>query len=229
MLIISTSDIHSPKYLNEFFLALRDIIDIKADLAILAGDLVERGYYQHFSPIYEALKKRVKHIISTFGNEDFVENRKYYREKYSDIIWLEDDKTEIDVGGRKILIVGSEGVLEKPTVWQASNGVDENFYMRRLEKITEMICNSKADIKILVTHYASTFQTVFGERKSVYPYLGYRVIEELSLKGKECLPNIALHGHAHFAKRTFSLVKNVRVYNVALPANKRLVTIQTLL
>ncbi|MEM3225843.1 MAG: metallophosphoesterase, partial [Saccharolobus sp.] len=29
-------------------------------------------------------------------------------------------------------------------------------------------------------------------------------------------------------KRTFYIVKNVRVYNVALPANKRIIRIQTL-
>jgi Icc-related predicted phosphoesterase len=228
MLIISTSDIHSPRYLTEFFLALRELGNIKADLALLAGDLVERGEYLHFTPVYNALKNRVKQIVSIFGNEDFIENRKFYRENYSDIIWLEDEKVEIKIENRKLIIIGSEGVLEKPTLWQTSNGITEDLYMKRLEKITEMSCNSKADIKILLTHYASTFETVFGERKSVYPHLGYRVLEELSTKGKDCLPNIAIHGHAHYAKRTLSVVKSVRIYNVALPANKRIITIHTL-
>ncbi|MEM3351866.1 MAG: metallophosphoesterase, partial [Saccharolobus sp.] len=70
--------------------------------------------------------------------------------------------------------------------------------------------------------------TVFGERKSAYPFLGYRIIEELAINREDCLPNIAIHGHAHYAKRTFYIVKNVRVYNVALPANKRIIRIQTL-
>jgi len=231
VLIISTSDIHSPRYLNDFFLALRDIGGIKADIAILAGDLVERGNYQHFSPVYEALKNRAIYIVSTFGNEDFPENRVFYREKYSSVIWLDDEKIELEINNKKITIVGSEGILEKPTIWQLNHGITEDFYMKRFEKIAEMLCNSNSDIKILVTHYASSFQTVFGEKKSAYPFLGYRVIEELSIKnekGKKCLPNIAIHGHAHYAKRTFYIVNNVRVYNVALPANKKIITIQTL-
>ncbi|TRM78226.1 metallophosphoesterase [Sulfolobus sp. A20-N-F6] len=228
MLIISTSDIHSPKYLNEFFLALREISNINADLAILAGDLVEKGYFQHFSPVYSALKNRARYVIATFGNEDYSENRMYYKEKYNDIIWLDDERIDLEVGNIKVTIVGSEGVLESPTKWQMMNGIDENFYMKRLEKLENLLCNSSSDIKILLTHYASTFQTVLGERKSVYPHLGYRIIEKLALNGRvDCLPNIAIHGHAHYAKRTFYVVYGVKVYNVALPANKRILVINT--
>ncbi len=228
MLIISTSDIHSPKYLNEFFLALREISNINADLAVLAGDLVEKGYFQHFSPIYNALKNRARYVIATFGNEDYSENRKYYKEKYNDMIWLDDERTELEVGNIRVTIVGSEGVLESPTKWQMMNGIDENFYMKRLEKLENLLCNSSSDIKILLTHYASTFQTVLGERKNVYPHLGYRIIEKLALNGRaNCLPNIAIHGHAHYAKRTFYVVHGVKVYNVALPANKRILVINT--
>ncbi|MEM0164532.1 MAG: metallophosphoesterase [Saccharolobus sp.] len=226
MLIISTSDIHSPKYLNEFFLALREIE--KGDIAILAGDLTERGQYNHFSPVYDALKNKTKYIIGIFGNEDFSESRNFYREKYKEVIWLEDEKVELEINGNKVVVVGSEGVLSKPTIWQASNGIDDEFYKKRLEKIVNLLCNSKGSIKILVTHYASTFETVFGERKNAYPFLGYRIIEELAINREDCLPNIAIHGHAHYAKRTFYIVKNVRVYNVALPANKRIIRIQTL-
>lgn len=221
MLIAATSDIHSPKYLTQFFMAYNSLSNVKIDLFLLAGDLTNEGQYNHFYPIYEALKKYT--TVAVFGNEDFTEMRPYYRKHFENIIWLDDEIVKLEINSKKVVIVGSEGVLEEPTKWQMLNGIDENFYRNRKEKILNLLCNSDGDLKILLTHYASSFSTVMGERKSAYPQLGDRIIEEA-----ECLPNIAIHGHAHYAKITFSIVRNVRIYNVALPANKKIVLIQTL-
>ncbi|QIW23449.1 metallophosphoesterase [Sulfolobus sp. S-194] len=219
MLIASTSDIHSPKYLTQFFMAYNSVRNVKIDLFLLAGDLVNEGEYNHFYPIYDVLKKYT--TVAVFGNEDFTEKREYYRKYFDKIIWLEDEVVKLDIKGKKVTIVGSEGVLEEPTKWQKLNGLDEEFYRNRKEKIFKMLCE-EGDLKILLTHYASSFSTVVGERKNAYPQLGDRIIEEA-----ECLPHVAIHGHAHYAKITFSIVRNVRVYNVALPANKKIVLIQT--
>ena len=221
MLIAATSDLHSPKYLTQFFAAYNSLRNVNIDLFLLAGDLAEEGKYNHFYPVYEVLKKYT--VVAVFGNEDYIESREHYRKNFSKIIWLEDSSIKIEINGKKVLIVGSDGVLQEPTKWQKLNGMDEKYYRDKKEKIKKMLCENNADLKILLTHYASTFATVVGERKSAYPQLGDRVIEEA-----ECLPNIAIHGHAHYAKITFSVVRNVRVYNVALPANKKIVLIQTL-
>ncbi|MEW9492575.1 MAG: metallophosphoesterase [Candidatus Aramenus sulfurataquae] len=212
MLIGAISDIHSPKYLNDFFVALRYLP--KVDLVLLAGDLTERGNYLHFDPVYNALKKFK--VVATFGNEDFVEYREKFREKYPEVIWLEDQKVEL--GG--ISVVGSEGVIEKPTFYQRLKGLDESFYMKRKEKIEELLCSSSG-FKILLTHYATTFATVYGEKKFAYPGLGYNLLEEV-----KCLPNISVHGHAHYAKVTYAVVRGVKVYNVALPANRKFTVIR---
>jgi predicted phosphodiesterase len=211
MIIAGISDIHSPRYLNEFFTALRYLSSV--DLVLLAGDLADRGKYLHFDPVYNALSKYK--VVATFGNEDFSEYRKEYREKYPSIIWLEDESVDIEVGGEKITIVGSEGVLQRPTFYQKMKGIDTNFYRERKNKIEEMLCSS-SNFKVLLTHYATTFNTVYGEKKFAYPSLGDNLIDEL-----KCLPNISVHGHAHYSKVTFSVVKNVKVYNVALPATKK--------
>lgn len=220
MLIAATSDIHSPRYLTQFFMAYSSIRNIKIDLFLLAGDLCDEGKYNHFYPLYEVLKKH--RTVAVFGNEDFTEYRDYYKKNFDKIIWLEDSSTTLEIEGRKILVVGSEGVLQEPTKWQKVNGVDENYYKEKKEKIMKLLCENSAELKILLTHYASSFATVVGERKNAYPQLGDRILEE-----SQCLPNIAVHGHAHYAKITYSIVRNVRVYNVALPANKKIVLIQT--
>jgi len=221
MLIAATSDIHSPLYLTQFFASYNSLRNVNINLFLLAGDLTEEGKYNHFYPVYEVLKKYT--VVAVFGNEDYTESREHYKKNFDKIIWLEDSFVKLNIQGKKVLIVGSEGVLQEPTRWQKLNGMNENYYREKKKKIQEMLCENDADFKILLTHYAPTFATVVGERKSTYPQLGDRIIEEAN-----CLPNIAVHGHAHYAKVTYSVVRNVRVYNVALPANKKIVLIQTL-
>ncbi|MCY0859574.1 MAG: metallophosphoesterase [Sulfolobaceae archaeon] len=218
MLIAAISDIHSPRYLNEFFIALKSLPQT-ISLVLLAGDLTDEGKVLHFDPIYNALKNFK--VIATFGNEDYYEIREQYKKKYPDIIWLDDSKVTIDVDNKKLMIVGSDGVLEMPTKWQALHGYDKTFYENKKKKIEEMLCSENGVIKILLTHYAPTYDTLYGERERAYPQLGYRLLNEL-----KCLPNIAIHGHAHYSKKTYSVVKGVRVYNVALPANKKFTIIE---
>lgn len=214
MLIAAISDIHSPKYLNEFFIALRSLPS-SIRLVLLAGDLTNDGKVLHFDPIYNALKNYK--LIAVFGNEDYFEVRDQYKKKYPGVIWLEDSKIEVEFEGKKIIIVGSDGVLEEPTKWQNLHGYSKDFFMNKKQKIEELLCSENdGDVKILLTHYAPTFDTLYGEKMKSFPQLGYRLLNEL-----KCLPNIAIHGHAHYSKKTFAIVKGVRVYDVALPANKK--------
>lgn len=215
MLIAATSDIHSPRYLNEFFLALKYLPE-KVDLILLAGDLADEGRFFHFDPVYNALIKRAEKVIAVFGNEDFKEEREAYKKHFPKISWLEESKEEFN----NVVIIGSEGVIKRPTKWQRLKGINENFYEERKNTLEKLLCEEKDKFTILLTHYASSYQTVYGERPSVYPELGDSLVEDL-----KCKPKIAVHGHAHLAKRTFAQVGETKIYNVALPANKKFVLI----
>jgi Icc-related predicted phosphoesterase len=218
VMIAATSDIHSPRYLDLFLKALTLIPRDSIKLFLLAGDLTDKGKYWNFDPIYGILKKF--RIIATFGNEDFMEVRDKYKDRYKDVIWLMDSIYEDNIDGINISIIGSDGVLERPTLWQISNGINENFYKEKLKRIEELLCKSKGDIKILLTHYASSFETLLGERKNIYAELGFRIVDNV-----KCNPDIAIHGHAHYSIRTFYVKNKTKIYNVALPANKRIVII----
>jgi Icc-related predicted phosphoesterase len=214
-MIAAASDIHSPRYLNDFLASLHKLSNLSIDLFLLAGDLTDKGEVKFFDPIYSFLKKFK--VVSVFGNED-VASKERYKRFFPDVVWLDDEVVEVKVKGKRVAIVGSEGVLERPTLWQASHGVNEEFYRKREKKIEELLCGLDADYKILLTHYLPTYETAYGERKDIYPELGSQLLERIS-----CLPNVAVHGHAHKSKVVFKIVRGVRVYNVAFPANKRVV------
>ncbi|AWR96402.1 metallophosphoesterase [Acidianus sulfidivorans JP7] len=215
MLIAATSDIHSPRYLNDFFLALKYLPE-KVDIILLAGDLADKGKFLHFDPVYNSLINRADRIFAVFGNEDFTEEREKYKKTFPKITWLEDSKAQYN----DIVIIGSEGIIKKPTPWQKLKGINEDFYNQRKQKLEELLCEEKDKFTILLTHYATSYKTVFGERKYAYPGLGYEFIEE-----SKCKPSIAIHGHAHLAKITYATVDHTKIYNVALPANKKFVLI----
>lgn len=113
----------------------------------------------------------------------------------------------------------------KATTWQQKNIPNINaLYSSRINRIKEYlkICKNY-DYSVLVTHYASSLATVYGEPPSVHKFLGFPLIETMD---KNLRPHIAIHGHAHNAVRTFALVGGTIVYNVSLPANKKITVIE---
>lgn len=233
--IAAIADVHSPRYLP-LLIASVNSLSVKGaiiDLVIFAGDIVESNSISQLKLVVKVISKfkniqgSTPPIIAVFGNEEYMGFEQTYISKYPEIAWVNDDYKIINISDREICIVGSRGVLMEATPWQKRNIPDiKTLYTSRLEKIKNMLSACKdrgTSITLLVTHYAPTFATLLGESPSIYKYLGYPVIERLSDTAR---PDIAIHGHAHNATRTFAIVRGVEVYNVSLPATKNLTLIK---
>jgi len=220
--IVATSDVHSPVYLPLFVASLNRLsIGRRPDLILLAGDIVNKSSVGALRPVLTALRK-LGHapVIAVFGNEEYFEDEDKYLKMYPEVKWLNDETAFLDVRGVRVCVVGTRGVLERPTPWQQRNVPNiRTIYRERAAKLGELIreCRRSCDVVVLLTHYAPTYATVKGEPPNVYPYLGYRLIEKLS---SESRPHIAIHGHAHNAKVLRAVVSGVEVYNVSLPARR---------
>ncbi|MCI4436410.1 MAG: metallophosphoesterase [Ignisphaera sp.] len=231
--ILSFSDTHGVQYLPLLVSSLNALHNRDLDLVVMAGDIADRGRVESASPIIEVLKRffkdflNVPKIVAVFGNEEYMGSEELFIERFKDVVWINDTYIKINVKGIDICIVGSRGVLKRPTQWQERNIPNiREIYSQRLRVLAENIamCRQLRYYTILVTHYASTYATVYGESPAIYPYLGYPIIEELSVK-----PHIAIHGHAHNATRLEAVVDGVKVYNVALPARKGVTLIKVLI
>jgi Icc-related predicted phosphoesterase len=226
--IAATSDIHWPQYQGLFIKSLRQL-QSKLDLFLLAGDLVNRGNIRSFQPILNKLDE-VKldcPIIACFGNDDYDSIQDTLRAQGEGIItFLDDELITLTIRGKKVSIVGSRGVLDRPTFWQSRNitGIQE-VYKERVNTLDSLLEEAKriSSFSILLTHYTSTYATLKGELQRDYAQMGSQRVEELL---KRHAPNIAIHGHAHRGLRKIQLNK-VRVYNVALPLNRQIVVIKT--
>jgi len=193
-----------------------ELRDVK--LVVAAGDFVDHANIGQFRALYTQLEKLFedKIVVAVPGNEEYDERLSAIIDIARDFVWLVDSRTTISVEGLDICIVGSRGILKRPTPWQLKNvpNIVEKYSQLKLK--LKNLLKECSNPKILVTHYATTFETVVGEPESIFDHLGYPLVEELDSAEK---PVVAIHGHAHRSKVTRGLVKDVEVYNVALPAN----------
>ncbi len=226
--IAATSDIHWPQYQGLFIKALRQLP--KPDLLLLAGDLVNRGNPHSITPVIEKLKEAKLEcpILACFGNDDYDSIKDTMRTQGQDTIqFLDDELVTLPIQGKQVSIVGSRGVLDQPTFWQSRNIKEiKEVYTKRLDVLDSLLEKAKALSRylILLTHYTPTFMTLKGETKRSHAQMGSRRVEELLKKHS---PMLAVHGHAHNGLPKAKLNK-VRIYNVALPLNRRIVVINRL-
>jgi len=224
--VLAVADIHSPRYLQLFIASLSRVDTKTIDLVVLAGDSVDRGRVEAFKPVEEVLRRLFsdRPIVAVFGNEEYFDREPEFPKRYPSVRWVNDECLELDVKSVRLCIVGSRGVLKKPTHWQSRHIPNiHQLYRERLEKLRNLLRSAKksCDVVMLVTHYASSMATVRGEPPNILHYLGYPIIESLHPDER---PDLAIHGHAHNAKVLNVRIGSTEVYNVSLPA-KRGVTI----
>jgi Icc-related predicted phosphoesterase len=143
--------------------------------------------------------------------------------KNEDVTWLEDSSLHLDVGGLKVGLVGSQGSLDRPTFWQRTRmkGIWRT-YRQRVRLIDSLIHDLRADVKIVFTHYAPTYQTLLGEKERIWPEMGCRLFEEVIRRRQ---PDYWLHGHTHLGSKLEVEVGRTRVLNVSLPARRKITVI----
>lgn len=223
MRIIATSDAHLPKGEAELQKAIEtSCSNNKADLLILAGDIIDKGRIEFYNRALDLLSLcEAKTIIGVFGNEEYEELRAEIVRSFSKVVWLDDTYNEFKVNGEDLLIFGSTGILDFPTKWQRKNipGIEKK-YAYRLEKFGEFLKTEFAGQKIAIFHYPPTYKTLHGEPTYAWAEMGSAKAEELIKKYGGV--NLIIHGHAHRSKILQANIGGIEIYNVALPARKGL-------
>jgi len=227
LLILATSDVHSPENLQLFLNALNSV-STTPQLVIFAGDMVKRNNIVALRPIINAVKQKLpgSRIISIFGNEEFLGYEELYMSIYKEITWLNDNHLRVELSGEELCIIGTRGALDKLTSWQQRKmPLLEKRYKElpsKIEKITRELRASGCKKIILVSHYGVTYKNLSGEDPSIYPYLACSRFEHIIEEG---LVDIVIHGHAHRGSIEVMNIHRVLVYNVSLPARRKLVLI----
>lgn len=224
MLISAIADIHSPLYFDLFLRSINNFNE-NPDLFILAGDIIHQGKVVEFQKVYNAFFGKIDcPIVAIYGNNEYQQLRVQIENQFPDITFLEDESIVLDINGKKIGIVGTQGSLDKPTFWQQRNmpGIAD-IYKERVQKISELLKNLKCDFKILVIHYAPSYKILKGEPDRSYSQMGTNAYEKVI---KETKPDLVICGHAHRGIKNV-WVNTTPIFNVAFPLNKEIVNIDT--
>jgi Icc-related predicted phosphoesterase len=233
LIIAATSDVHSPRRFDVFLKAVDDmeVLEVRPHLFLIAGDMVHRGETEEYEKVYNAMFGKVTcPIVACFGNNEFTEKREDLKQRFRNIIFLDDQSINVPVrlpGASRELyvgIVGTTGSLETPTPWQRANVPNiERIYTERITMVERHLNHMRADFKILLMHYAPTYKTLEGENPRFYSSMGWNVYENVIIRQK---PNLVLHGHSHRGTKR-AWVDSVPVFNVSLPLNGKIVIIDT--
>lgn len=232
--IAAAGDVHfdrkSHNRLAQHFSRLNE----KADVFLLAGDLTQTGHPEEMRILAEDLRKCPIPVISVLGNHDYhVDQVDTVTRilKEAGVIVLEGNSTIINIGSSTVGIAGLKG-FGGGFVGACGSDFGEpemKAFMRHSKTNAKILETSirelKTDYKIVLLHYSPTTQTLVGEKKEIYPFLGSYHLAEAIDHGKA---DIAFHGHAHGGIEKGETPGGIPVRNVAQPVIRHAFNIYTL-
>ncbi len=217
MILGFISDIHIPMYSHDAYRMLTLPLP-QIDVLMIAGDLTKKGVWKPFIEWYKKMKHvwKPKHVIAVWGNADKTPVRQYLPRALPEVIFLEDQTYSIG----NITIIGTEGVLDKPTRWQLKNIPNVlQMYEKRREWISTTI--KKHTTTILLTHYGVCKNTI-EKSSDIGGLTSIKLCESLRTNP----PTLTVHGHSHHAT-VYKTKEPFPIYNVALPIHGKPVLIDS--
>jgi uncharacterized protein len=193
------------------------------DLILLAGDLSTHGEPSQAQYLADAVTDVEAPILAVLGNHDWHVNR---RDEFVAVLEeggisvLERDHRILDINGAQVGVVGVKGFMGG---FPGSHLPDfgepllRQVYAEGMREVAALDEGLRAidmcPFRIALLHYAPTCETLVGERKDIWTFLG---TDRLAPPILEHNPDLVLHGHAHAG--TFEgRIGEVPVYNVSVP------------
>jgi len=197
----------------------------RADVILLAGDLTTHGEPEQAQIVADAVRDVEVPVLAVMGNHDWHVNRagefRAVLEEAGVVMMdtrrnhhiLELCETEVGIAGVKGFMGGFPG-CHLPDFGEPSlRGV----YRESVDEAAALDEGLRAialcPFRIVLMHYAPTTETLVGERREIWTFLG---TDRLAPPILEHNPDMVLHGHAHAG--TFEgRLGEVPVYNVSVP------------
>jgi Icc-related predicted phosphoesterase len=223
--IAAAGDIHVGERPNDRERAAEAFASLanRADLVLLAGDLTTHGEPEQAAIVADAARELEIPIVAVLGNHDWHADRAdELRAVLEDagIVVLDRSHHIVQVCDTEVGIAGTKGFVggfagsHLPDFGEPSLRA---IYAEGMEEVAALDEGLRAialcPFRIALLHYAPTSETLVGERRDIWTFLG---TDRLATPILEHAPNLALHGHAHAG--TFEgRIGEVPVYNVSVP------------
>lgn len=232
--IAAAGDVHFDRKSHGRFAQHFQHLEEKADFLLLAGDLTQTGHPEEMQVLAEDLKKCPVPVIAVLGNHDYhldqVDTVTKILENVN-VTVLERSSTMIQINKFTVGIAGAKG-FGGGFVGACGSDFGEpemKAFMRHSKnearELENIIKGLDTDYKIVLLHYSPTAQTLTGEKKEIFPFLGCYYLAEAVDYGKA---DIVFHGHAHGGVEKGETPGKIPVRNVAQPVIRHAFNIYTL-
>jgi Icc-related predicted phosphoesterase len=232
--LAAVGDIHFDRKSHGHLSQYLTQLDQRADVLLLAGDLTQTGHPDEVRVLAEDLAHCPVPVIAVLGNHDYhadqVDQVKSILREVGVKI-LDGDAVVLTINGERVGIAGTKG-FGGGFVGACGHDFGEQemkAFMRhsrlKAKELETTIKNLESDYKVVLLHYSPTAQTLFGEKKEIFPFLGSYYLAEAVDYGKA---DIAFHGHAHAGVEKGETPGGVPVRNVAQPVIGHAFNIYTL-
>lgn len=232
--IAAAGDVHfdrkSHNRLAQHFANLHD----KADFLLLAGDLTQTGHPEEMQVLADDLRKCPVPVVAVLGNHDYHLDQVDTVTKIlqdANVTVLERSAAILHVNNFTVGIAGAKG-FGGGFVGACGSDFGEpemKAFMRHSKaearELEAVIKGMDVDYRIVLLHYSPTSQTLYGEKKEIYPFLGCYYLAEAVDYGKA---DIVFHGHAHAGVEKGETPGKIPVRNVAQPVIRHAFNIYTL-
>jgi Icc-related predicted phosphoesterase len=198
-------------------------LERSADMLLLAGDLTQVGTVEEGSALANDLVQSPVPVVAVFGNHDFHSNEQGRLAELlarAGVTLLEQSAVTLTVKNQTVGIMGLKGFGGGYMGACASDfGEPEmkafvRFTKVQADMLRQGLESLTTDYRVALLHYSPCEETLFGEKKEIYPFLGsYLLAEAIDEAGAD----ICFHGHAHHGVERGATPGGVPVRNVALP------------
>jgi Icc-related predicted phosphoesterase len=195
----------------------------RADLVLLAGDLTTHGEPDQAAVLADAAGALDAPIVAVLGNHDWHVNRADEVTKVLEdagIVVLDRSHHVVQISGTQVGIAGTKGFVGG----FAGNHIPDfgeplmrQLYAEGMAEVEALDAGLReialCPFRIALLHYAPTPETLEGERRDIWAFLG---TDRLAGPILEHNPDVVLHGHAHAG--TFEgRIGDIPIYNVSVP------------
>ena len=222
--VAAVGDLHCKRSSSGFFQTLFSRVAESADVLALCGDLTDRGLADEARILAKELEGVKIPKIAVLGNHDFESD-------------AAGDVTEI-LAGAHVTVLDGTAVEISGIGFAGAKGFAGGFGERALQawgegatklfvreavdealKLESALARLRTPGRVVLLHYAPVLDTVDGEPREIYPFLGSSRLEEPL---NRYAASVVFHGHAHRGQPEGKTSGGVPVYNVALPLLQQL-------
>jgi Icc-related predicted phosphoesterase len=205
-----------------------------ADLLLLAGDLTRLGTVAEGEVVADEFAGLDVPVVAVLGNHDHQSDAE---DKIADLLAdrgitvLEGSGAVLPVNDVRVGVAGAKGFGGgfAGKCGHAFGEREMKAFIHHSEDIAEQLRTAllglTADVRIALTHYSPSADTLRGEPPEIFPFLGSYLLAEAI---DDSAVDLAVHGHAHYGSEAGTTAGGVRVRNVAQPVIQAAYRVYTL-